>query len=74
MKLSFFFLNDQSILTFFSIGMRLGKTQTRVGLIKMLQKFRFELDDRHKDAELELDPKNFLISPLGGIFLRVVRR
>lgn len=73
---SIHFLDNAKYIRFFFlfIGMRLGKAQTRVGLIKMLQKFRFELDDRHKNAELKFDPKNFLISPLDEILLRIFRR
>jgi len=56
------------------IGMRLGKLQTKVGLVMMLQKFRFELSDQHKNCDMKLDPKTILIAPLGGIHLRVFKR
>lgn len=55
--------------------MRLGKAQTRVGLVNMLQKFRFELEDNLKNCEMKLDPKNaFVISPLHQIRMRVYKR
>lgn len=48
--------------------------RTKVGLIMMLQKFRFELDDKQKHNEMKFDPKVLLISPLGGVHLRVFKR
>lgn len=56
------------------IAARMGKMQTKVGLVLMLQKCRFELDDRHKNRELELDPKSFLLAPRGGIHFKVFKR
>ncbi|XP_031638904.1 probable cytochrome P450 6d5 [Contarinia nasturtii] len=53
------------------IGMRLGKMQVKVGLIMMLQKNKFELEDRLKNEELRIDPTSFLLSPFGGIKLHV---
>lgn len=55
--------------------MRLGKIQTEVGLVMMLQKFRFELDDKLRNREMKLDPKSaFVIAPLQKIRLRVFKR
>lgn len=54
--------------------MRLGKMQTKVGLVMMLQKCKFELTNQSKDHELKLDPKSFLLSPLGGLKLHVSKR
>lgn len=56
------------------IGMRQGKIQTKVGLIMMLQKYRFELEEKLKDRELGLNPKAFLLAPLGDIKLHVFKR
>lgn len=56
------------------IGMRLGKMQTQVGLVLMLQKFRYELHDGLKNGELKFDPTQFLLSPLGGLSLRIFKR
>lgn len=56
------------------IGMRLGKMQTKVGLVMLLQKYRFELEDRLKNEVLRLDPKSFLLSPLGGLRLHIFKR
>ncbi|XP_031629073.1 probable cytochrome P450 6d5 [Contarinia nasturtii] len=56
------------------IGMRLGKLQTKVGLISMLQNFNYELDERHKGGDLEFDPRHFLLQPSEDIFLRVSKR
>lgn len=56
------------------IGMRLGKLQTKVGLISMLHKFKYELDDQLKHGDLEIDPRHFLLQPRDDIFLRVSKR
>lgn len=54
------------------IGLRLGKMQTKVGLVTMLKAFRFELDD--KNYKMQSDPKAFVICPLQKIQLRTFRR
>ena len=54
--------------------MRLGKMQTKVGLVMMLQKYKFHLEDKLKNRELVIDPKAFLLSPQGGLKLNVVKR
>lgn len=56
------------------IGLRLGKMQTKVGLVMMLQHFRYELGDRLKSRGLEIDPRANLLAPLGGINLYVFKR
>lgn len=54
--------------------MNLGKLQSKVGVVLLLRKFRFELADEHKTTELELDPYNFGMAPLHGINLKVFAR
>lgn len=54
--------------------MRLGKLQTKVGLISMLHKFKYDLDDRLKYADMEFDPKHFLLQPRDDIFLNISKR
>lgn len=56
------------------IGSRLGKMQTKVGLFMMLQNFRFELEPQKMNETLSFDAKSFLLSPNGGINLRVIKR
>lgn len=56
------------------IGTRLGKMQTKVGLVLMLQKFRFELKVQRNNHKIEFDSKSFLLSPLHGIILRAFKR
>ncbi|XP_055296745.1 uncharacterized protein LOC129565659 [Sitodiplosis mosellana] len=56
------------------IGLRMGKMQTKVGLVLMLQKYRFELEERLKKNEFKFDPHVFLLSPLGGINLHIIKR
>lgn len=54
------------------IGVQLGKLQTKVGAIMMLQKFRYELSD--KQHEIKLCPRNFLLGPNEDIQLRIFKR
>ncbi|XP_031617239.1 probable cytochrome P450 6d5 [Contarinia nasturtii] len=56
------------------IGLKLGLLQTKVGLVMMLQKFRFELSDHHKNTDMKFDPKFFFMAPLDGIHLKVFKR
>lgn len=56
------------------IGMRLGKMQTKVGLVLMLQKFKYELEDSLKNSEMEFDPRHFLLQPRFDIYLHVTKR
>lgn len=56
------------------IGMRLGKMQTKVGLVMMLQKFTYHLNDELRAREMKFDPKHFLLAPLGDIHLHVSKR
>lgn len=55
-------------------GMRLGKMQTKVGLIMMLQNFRYELEEWQRNRDLEIDPRAGLLAPLGAIHLKVFKR
>lgn len=54
------------------IGMRLGKMQTKVGILLMLKEFRFELDLINQ--ELDFDPKTGPLIPLQKIYLKAFKR
>lgn len=56
------------------IAARMGKMQIKVGLVLMLQHLRYDLEDRLKENELQLDPDSFFVTPIGGIHLHVGRR
>lgn len=56
------------------IGLRLGKFQTLVGLVMMLHKFQYELQDKLKNHELKYNPKTFLLAPLESIKLHISKR
>lgn len=56
------------------IGMRMGKMQTKVGLVLMLQKFRYELEANLKGKPMEFDPKVFLLAPRVDVKLNVLHR
>lgn len=56
------------------IGLRLGKMQTKVGLLMMLQKFRFELRDCDRKGEVQIDPNIFLMAPKEKLLFNVFQR
>lgn len=56
------------------LGLRLGKLQSKIAIIKVLQKFRFELSEQHLNKELEMSPKTVVKSPINGINLNVFTR
>lgn len=56
------------------IGMRLGKMQTKVGLVLMLQRFQYTLNDCDHTNDLEFDPRHFLLQPRHNIYLHVSKR
>lgn len=55
------------------IGMRMGKLQSMVGLVVLLQKYDYELAGSTK-MPLVIDPKTFFLAPIGGINLLVSHR
>lgn len=55
------------------IGLRLGKMQTKVGLIVMLQKYNYELAGTSK-LPISMIATSFLLSPVGGINLKITHR
>lgn len=55
------------------IGMRLGKMQTKVGLIVMLQKYNYELAGTSK-LPLTMEASSFLLKPEGGINVKITHR
>lgn len=56
------------------IGLRLGKMQTKTGLVLMLQKHRYELAERHIGREVEFSNRGVLLSPKDGLDLFVHSR
>jgi len=53
------------------IGMRMGKMQTKVGLVFMLQDFTYNLVN---NDELKISSKSFVLQPTSGINLRISKR
>lgn len=54
------------------IGMRLGKMQTKVALILMMQHYRFDLDDaQYYKEELPFSPAAIILAPKNGIHLKI---
>lgn len=56
------------------IGLRMGKIQSKIGVILLLRKFRFELADEHKNTELKMNPASISLFPTNGINLISFRR
>lgn len=56
------------------IGMRMGKMQTKVGLVLMMQRYKYALQSDYMKHDMEFDPKLFLLSPKVPVKLRVIKR
>lgn len=56
------------------LGIRFGKIQPKIAIVLLLRKFKFELDDIHKNTELKLNPASVVLMPLHGVNLKVARR
>lgn len=56
------------------LGIRLGLLQSKIAIILLLRKFKFELDDVHKGKELKISPVSVVLAPMNGINLKVVSR
>lgn len=52
------------------IGLRFGKMQVKIGLINLIKSYSFSVCDKTV-VPIQLDLKQFLVSSLGGIFLKV---
>lgn len=56
------------------IGTRMGKMQTKVGLILMLQKNKYHLASQHIGKDLVMNPASFVPTPVTGLELVVNKR
>lgn len=54
--------------------MRMGRLQTKVGLMVMLQHYSYALESGVANKEIEFDPKAFILAPKEIIKLRIKRR
>lgn len=54
------------------IGLRLGKLQTKLGLVYMLQNHSYQLGD--KNFKLKLSPASIVLTAVGGLRLKVTKR
>lgn len=53
------------------IGMRMGKIETKIGIVLMLQNFNYSLGDQLVGMELEISPSSFVMAPKTNIMLKV---
>lgn len=56
------------------IGLRMGKLQTKIGLIAMLRKFNFELSSETMRQKLRYCTRIFLLTPADKLELKVTVR
>lgn len=57
------------------LGMRLGKLQSKVAIVSLLRKFKFELADEHKNtSELTINPTSIVLAPINGINVNATTR
>lgn len=56
------------------IGLRMGKMQTKMGLIAMLRKFNFDLACDKLRSGMKFNPKSFVMMPLESLNLKVTLR
>lgn len=57
------------------IGMRISKLISKIGIISLIRKFKFELADEHKNSCLKSNPRDpFFTTPLNGVNLKVFFR
>lgn len=56
------------------IGMRLGKMQIKLSLVQMMQKWRYELEDKLKNHKIEIDPNTVFLNPRGVVNLKIFQR
>lgn len=55
------------------IGRTFGLMQTKVGLISLLSRYKFQICERTSDS-LKIDPKKFITTPIEGVWLKVTHR
>ncbi|XP_069672102.1 probable cytochrome P450 6a14 [Periplaneta americana] len=55
------------------IGMRFGLMQTKVGLISLLSRYQFCVS-KETPIPLVMEPKSFVLSPIGGMHLQIKKR
>ncbi|KAJ0177947.1 hypothetical protein K1T71_006820 [Dendrolimus kikuchii] len=55
------------------IGIRFAQIQSRVGIVKLLTKFRVE-PCNNTQRKMEYDPNRVIISPAGGIYMNLVKK
>lgn len=56
------------------IAMRFGKLQSKIAIVLLLRKFKFELGDQHKNNELKLNPRSIVLAPINGLNLKAYSR
>lgn len=56
------------------IGMRMGKLQTKMGLIAMLRKFNFTITNDVLKNDLKFNPHSFVMMPLENLELKATLR
>lgn len=55
------------------IGMRFGIVEMKLGLAKILMRYKFTIDRSKTTVPLKISPSNFILTPLEKIFLNIER-
>ena len=55
------------------IGMRFGLMQNKMGMVSLLSKNQLSVTKK-TPIPLAFDPKSFILSPLGGMWLQIRKR
>lgn len=57
------------------IGARLGKLQSKIGLVHMLRHYNFEYADKKlQQKEIEIHPRSFVLAPKETIYIKATKR
>ncbi|KAF7995737.1 hypothetical protein HCN44_006844 [Aphidius gifuensis] len=54
------------------IGARFGSMQTKVGIVKILEKYTVDICDK-TDKDFKINPRGALLTPQNGIYLKITK-
>ncbi|PSN38879.1 hypothetical protein C0J52_18964 [Blattella germanica] len=54
------------------IGLRFGMMQTKIGIVSLLSKFKFDASEK-TPIPLKMDNRSFIMAPIGGMWLKITK-